>query len=222
MTSVWTTVLSLALALNLEPFRVGLVPLMLSRPRPFVQLAAFLGAGLAMAFSAGVLVLFVLDRSPLGGDRGDSARVQVAIGVLALLIAAVMAVWPTRAGGADRPPNAAMTRVRSILHRGASPWWAAAIGLGAGLPTVDYLAVLLVIGSSGATPGAQFGALAVFLLVGNTVVWLPLASLLVAPQRTVVWLGRFRDWIATRTRRDFAGLVAVLGAVLVVIGVSGL
>lgn len=219
---MWTTVLTLALALNLEPFRVGLVPLMLSRPRPFLQLAAFLCGGLAMAISAGVVVLFVFDRSPLGGDRGDGARVQVTIGVLALVIAAVMAVWPSRAAGADRPPNKAMTRVRAILRRGSSPWWAAAIGLGTGLPSVDYLAVLLVIGSSGAAQGSQLGALLGFLLVGNAVVWLPLASLVVAPQRTRIWLGRFQDWVQTRTRRDFAVLLAVLGVVLVGIGVTGL
>lgn len=219
---MWTTVLALALALNLEPFRIGLVPLMLSRPRPFLQLLAFLCAGFTMAMTAGLLVLFAFDRSPLGNNRADGARVQLSLGVIGLVIAAVMALWPRRAAVSERPPNKTMLRVRDVLRRGTSPVWAGVIGLGTGLPSVDYLAVLLVIGSSGAAAATQIGALVGFLVVGNAVVLFPLLSLLVAPHRTRAWIARFQDWIQTRTRRDFAGLIAVLGALLVVIGWSGL
>lgn len=219
---MWTTVLALALALNLEPFRVGLVPLMISRPRPSLQLLAFLCGGLAMAIGAGLLVLFVFDRSPLGSDPADGARAQLWVGVIALVVAAVMAAWPAATASPDSPPSKTMVRVREVLRRGSSPWWAGAIGLGTGLPSVDYLAVLLVIGSAGAPPAMQVTALLAFLLVGNAVVWIPLLGLLVAPQRAGALVESFRRWIQTRTRRQFAGLVAALGVILVAVGLGGL
>ena len=67
-TDMWTTVLVLAIAVNFEPTRIGLVPLMLVRPRPLLQLFAFLCGCLAMTLSIGLLVLFVSTEVPWHGQ----------------------------------------------------------------------------------------------------------------------------------------------------------
>lgn len=228
---MWTTVLALALLLNLEPVRVGLVPMMLGRPRPHLQLFAFFCGGLLMAGSVGLLVLLVFHRSPFGSDRVSGPKVQIALGVIALVLAAVLALRPSRSQAGPAVDGEAVpvgrtdktsARAREILRRGTSPAWAAAIGMLTGLPSGDFLAVLLVIGSSGAAPLAQATALLVFLLVGNAVAVVPLVSFLVAPRRTHGWNERFQAWVRARTRREYGGFIAVAGLVLIGVGLVNL
>ena len=45
---MWITVVAVAIAVSLEPFRIGMTVLMLSRPRPILQLLAFLAGGFVM------------------------------------------------------------------------------------------------------------------------------------------------------------------------------
>jgi len=224
---MWTTVLALALLLNMEPLRVGLIPVMLGRPRPQLQLLAFICGGFVMAGSVGLLVLFVFHRSPFGSDRGSGPKVQIILGVIVLVLAAVLALRPARSqvdpAAAGEPTSVGRTdkasgRVGELLRRGTSPAWAVAIGMLTGLPSGDFLAVLLVIGSSGAAPLAQSSALLLFLLVGNAVAVITLVSFLVAPQRAHGWNERFQGWVKTRTRREYAGFIAGAGVVLILVG----
>jgi len=241
---MWTTVLVLAIAVNFEPTRIGLVPLMLVRPRPLLQLFAFLCGCLAMTLSIGLLVLFVFHRSPLGTDKTDGAIVQTIVGSLALVIALVLAsnVSITKkshtslvgakatetADGLEPVPTAARPMdklsalVRRILQKGNSPWFASAVGLGVGLPSVDYMAILIVIGASGAAPVAQAAALVTFLALGHAIVAVPLVSYIVAPAKTQDAVARFQTWIQARTRREFAILLAVIGCIMIGIGIRGL
>lgn len=238
---MWTTVLVLAIAVNFEPTRIGLVPLMLVRPRPLLQLFAFLCGCLTMTFSVGLLVLFVFHKSPLGTDKSNGAVIQIVVGAIALVVAAVLAsnltlrrnsgdpvpsATITDAAGAAEPAPRAIDRmstmVKSILQKGNSPWFAALVGLGVGLPSVDYMAILIVIGASGAAPLAQAAALVTFLVIGHAVVAIPLVSYLVAPARTSDAVARFQTWIQARTRREFAVLLTIIGLIMVGIGIRGL
>ena len=44
----------MAVAVSLEPFRIGMTILMINRPRPLLQLLAFLAGGFAMAIAESV------------------------------------------------------------------------------------------------------------------------------------------------------------------------
>ena len=70
---MWITILVMAVAVSLEPFRIGMTVLMLSRPRPILQLLAFLCGGFAMGTTVGLVVLFVL-RPRLLPARGNWRR----------------------------------------------------------------------------------------------------------------------------------------------------
>lgn len=230
---MWAAVLLLAIAVNFEPTRVGLVAYLLSRPHPELQLLTFLCGMLGMTGSAGLLVLFVLQHGPLDAIHGNGAKVQIAVGVLAVFVAALLATNITLgrpaaspagvAAGPALPGNLAKlsTRARTLLMEG-SPWLTGAIGIGLGLPSVDYLAMLAVIGASGAAPGVQVAALLTFLVVAHAVIEAPLASYLIAPEKTRAMVGALHSWIRTRRRRDFAALLAIAGGIMIAIGLHRL
>ena len=178
----------MAIAVSLEPFRVGLTVLMLDRPRPMLQLLAFLCRGFAMGTTVGLGVLFVLRPRLLRSTHFALPKVHIAIGLLALLVAAVMATkvlaprfdrrHPAGAhDGGDVGPAKLSTRVRHLLN-GRSLWVAGVAGLGIALPSVDYLAAFAVILASSAAPKKQVGGLLTFNVVAFAFVEIPLLAYL--------------------------------------------
>jgi hypothetical protein len=211
---MWITVLVMAIAVSLEPFRVGMTVLMLNRPRPILQLLAFLCGGFLMAATVGLVVLFLFRPALLGSAHFTLPNVQIAIGVLALVIAALVAMSVV-------PLPKVPLRARRLAS-GPSLWVAGTAGLGIALPSVDYLAVLAVIVASGAAATTQLGALLMFIVVGFALVELPLVAYLVAPDKTRATMAALNDWIRSRRRREVAALLAGVGCVLLVAGLMGL
>lgn len=132
------------------------------------QLAAFFLGNLISGLLAGLLVLFVFHQTAFGDNKTTSVKVQVGIGAAMLLAAAAMVVIKPRTRVAalgvegtgdplvaDSKVERFVERTQSFLRRGNSPWLSGVIGLGTGLPSIDYLAALLVIGSSGAEPALR-------------------------------------------------------------------
>lgn len=220
---MWIPLLAMAVAVSLEPFRIGMTVVMLNRPRPLLQLVTFLAGGFAMGTAVGVIVLFLL-RPALGSAHFTLPRVQIVVGAVVLLTAAAVAAGvlerkPDFSGVRERGPLA--TRTRQLLN-GRSLWTAGAAGLGIALPSVDYLAALALIVASGAAAATQVGALLLFNVVAFGLVEIPLISYLVAPDRTRSTLSALNDWLQVRRRRGVATLLAVVGAVLLVVGFAGL
>jgi hypothetical protein len=211
---MWITVLVMAIAVSLEPFRIGMTVLMLNRPRPLLQLLAFLSGGFAMAAAVGLIVLFVFQPALLGSAHFTLPKVQLAVGVMAVVMAALLVagVLP-----APRLP----TRARRLAN-GQSLWVAGLAGLGIALPSLDYLAVLAIIVASGAAATTQIGALLTFIVIAFALVELPLFAYLLAPARTRALMSVLNDWIRSRRRREVAALLGCAGAVMIVAGVAGL
>ena len=100
------TVLVMALAVSVEPFRIGMTVLMLNRPRPVLQLLAFLSGGFVMGMTVGLVVLFVFHRALQESSYFTLPNVQIVIGLLALSVAVVVAVpglWDLRPTRLARP-----------------------------------------------------------------------------------------------------------------------
>jgi hypothetical protein len=219
---MWITLLVMAVAISLEPFRIGMTVLMLNRPRPTLQLLAFLSGGFAMGMSVGLVVLFVLQRS-LHSAHVSLPGAQIVLGALALLAAAVLAVQVATNRPADRRKATGLaglsTRARRLLS-GRSLWVAGIAGLGIALPSVDYLGALAVIVASGAAALTQVGALVVFHVVAFALVEIPLLAYLLAPQRTHASMIALHAWIQSRRRLEVACLLAAVGAVLLTVGMT--
>lgn len=211
---MWLTVLVMAFAVSLEPFRIGMTVLMLNRPRPVLQLSAFLCGGFAMGMAVGLVVLFILRRRLLGSAYVTLPHVQILIGALALLAAAAVATK-------DRWTRRAMPVPAQRLLQGSSLWVAAAAGLGIALPSVDYLATLAIILASGAAAGAQVGALVMFHIVGFALVEIPLLAYVFAPRATLAAITTINDWIRSRRRVEVATVLTVVGSLLLTAGILG-
>ena len=201
--------------------------LMVNRPRPGLQLLAFLAGGFAMGTTVGVIVLFVL-RPALGSAHFTLPRVQIVVGAVVLANAALVAtgvVGGKRGDGsaarADRIVGPLATGTRQLLN-GRSLWAAGVAGLGIALPSVDYVAALALIVASGAAAAIQFGALMLFNVVAFGLVEIPLLAYLVAPDRTRATLSALHDWLQSQGRRGVSALLAAIGCVLLGMGLAGL
>jgi len=243
---MWGTVLILASSVIFEPIRIGLVVLMLSRRRPLLHLLTFLCGGYTMGVGVGLAVLFTLRATPLAGHF-TVPQVQVATGLIALLIATVLAnnvsisklVRRTprspRVAAAPRgnrgvavlepaPPSRLeqlAARARTLMH-GDSLVVAAVSGVGAALPSANYMGALAAILASGAAATTQVQGLLTFNLVAFTMAELPLVGYLVAPSRTRAFMAALQVWLRSRSHRDVAVLIAAGGCLMLALGLSNL
>lgn len=211
---MWFTLLVMAAAVSVEPFRVGMTVLMLNRPRPVLQLAAFLCGGFLMGLTVGAVVVFALGAHLTASADVTLPTVQITIGALALLAAIVLAVTK----GRDRTPP---DWLRRALTR-PSPVWAGIAGLGIALPSVDFLAAMAVIAAADVAAETRLAALLMFNVVAFTLVELPLLAYLAAPGPTYAATTAVHRWIRARSRRQVAALLAVLAVVLLAAGVASI
>ena len=239
---MWTTVLILAVALNLEPNRLGIIGLLLLRPRPIRQLLVFLCVSFLTNAVAGLIVLYLAYRGSFLQGESSSAIMQIAVGAVALIAAAFLFTniplpgskrpAPEGSGGApdgsEGVPSSGMGLVDNFTKRlgrlahGDSMWLPAALGVGIALPSVDYVAMLLLIAASGEPPDVQVTALFTFLIVANTILLIPMIGYVVAKDRTVRVLEGLRAWVLARTRKDYAVLLAIAGALMTTVGLTRL
>ena len=239
---MWTTVLILAVALNLEPNRLGIIGLLLLRPRPIRQLLVFLCVSFLTNAIAGLIVLYLAYRGSFLQGESSSAIMQIAVGAVALIAAALLFTNIPLPGskrpapeesvgagdGSEGVPSSGMGLVDNFtkrlgrLARGDSMWLPAALGVGIALPSVDFVAMLLLIAASGEPPDIQVTALFTFLIVANTILLIPMVGYVVAKDRTVRVLEGLRAWVLARSRRDYAALLTLAGILMVTVGFSRL
>ncbi|MCX6488858.1 MAG: GAP family protein [Mycobacterium sp.] len=238
---MWTTVIILALALNLEPNRLGIIGLLLLRPEPIRQLLVFLCSNFLVNAATGMGILFFVNRgSVLKGDT-SSAIMQISMGTLALLVAAVLftnirmpgskarATGPTAPTGESAAvPSSGLALVDNFTKRagrlvqGRSLWFAGTLGVAIALPSVDFVALLLLIASSGEPFKIQTTALFTFLIVANTILLIPMIGYFAAKEKTMRTLENLRSWVLSRRRRDYAVLLTIAGALMVTVGLNRL
>lgn len=240
---MWTTVIVLALALNLEPNRLVIIGLLLVRPHPIRQLMVFMSTSFLMSATAGLIVLFVAHQGSLGKGGSTSAIMQIVIGAVALIAAAILStniafgerkgrVTISTGGTAvpepDTQPTSGSGLVDNFTRRfgglahGNSSWLAFALGIGISLPSVDYVALLLLIATAGVSPEVQVVALFAFLAIANAILAIPILSYLVSKERTIRVLERVRTWVLARGRRDYAMLLAIAGGLMITVGLTRL
>jgi hypothetical protein len=204
-----------------------------------VNLLAFWLGGMAAGITTALVALVLLRDLALSVMREVVsavsspivAHIQVAIGVLAVLIAArlwarqrtpvpvtggaasVLALEPNRPNGFGRLP------IRGHLD-GGSRLVVFVAGLALATPPVEYLAVIIAILASRATAAEQFAAALMFTLVAFTVVEVPLITYLATPTHTLAVVRRLNDWISARRQAIPAFVVGAIGFLLLLSGVG--
>ena len=240
-----SAVLVLSLVAAMDPVRIGIAALLMSRPRPMLNLLAFWLAGMAAGTAAPLVLLLFLRDLMLSVIRvvvsalstTTVAHIQVAIGVLAVLIAALIAArflarqrTPVPVTGGEpsalvQQPNtrtgSSRLSIRGQLEHG-SLGVAFVAGLALATPPVEYLAAIIAILASRATAAAQLSAALIFTLVAFTVVEVPLISYLATPAKTLAVVLRLHEWLSARRQAIPAVIVGAFGVLLVLTGMGKL
>jgi hypothetical protein len=229
-----STVFVLSLLVALDPVRIGIVALVISRPRPMRNLLAFWLGGMAAGMSVAFVALLLLRDFTLPLMRTVvsvmntpvAAQTQVAVGAVAVSSAAL--IWarqrvptPVTAGEAsvsvlrpNRSTESGRLWIRGQLE-GGSTVVAFVAGLALATPPVEYLAAMIAILASGAPAAEQVGAALMFTLVAFTVAEVPLVSYLATPTKTLAVVQRLNDWMNERRHTIPAVVVGACGLLLV-------
>lgn len=239
--AMWGTVLVLGLVATADPVRIGISVLLSSQPRAVGQLVAFWLGGIftSVALATGVLfglrgfALDVMHRVEVATASSTAGHIQIAMGVTALLIAALaIRLSPgqrIRLGMTGANPSQLQVRTSMTISRlstraqfalQARPLRVAFV-LGVGmLADLRFLVALTAILASGAAVATQVTAAGVYTLVALTFVELPLASQLAAPAKTGQIMSVLQRWVKARRHQIFAVVIALLGAFLMTRGMG--
>ena len=234
-----SAVLVLSLIVALDPVRIGITALLISRPRPMLNLFVFWLGGMAAGIATALVVLLFLRdfaislmrEVNLASSSPTVAGIQVAIGVFAVPIAARL--WarqraPVPVTGGDSSVLRARAQhsdgIRRLSIRGQLEGGSLVVAFVAGLalatPPVEYLAAMVAILASGATAAEQLGAAVMFTVVAFTVVEVPLITYLATPAKTLAVVQRLNLWISERRQAIPALVVGSIGVLLLVTGMG--
>jgi len=238
-----SAVIVLSLLAAIDPVRIGITALLISRPRPMRNLLAFWLGGMAAGIGAALAILLFL--------RGVTVSVmkvvvsatscpimtylQVAIGALAVSFAALLVArfWsrqrppvPVTAGESsvlllepNTPPESTRPSIRGRLA-GGSLLVAFVAGVALATPPVEYMAAILAIVASEPAAAAQVCAALVFAVVAFSVVEVPLITYLTAPAQTLAVVRRMNEWISERPQAIPAVVFGSVGALLLISGMG--
>jgi hypothetical protein len=249
---MWPIVLLCGFGMAIDPVRLGIAVVLLSRRRPIINLLAFWLGGMATAIGVGIAVLALLRDVALVAIRNANSiindvrsevtllaggRLQITVGVIMLLLALRMVARergrtgrPVEVGGGsalaleERPlnPFARLGARTEQMLNRDVVWPAFVVGVGSSLPPYEGVVVLTVIMASGAAIGTQFIAFMVFTLMVLAVIEMPLVAYLAMPQTTEAVMLRFRNWAQTYRRQISLAILVGVGVIFVVQGVTRL
>jgi Sap, sulfolipid-1-addressing protein len=207
------------------------VTVMLFLPSPKRLLLGYLAGALLISLSIGFVIVFVVhDASSTSTARNTvSPSIDIVLGAIALLVAYVLA------GGHDRrlkerrrkrkgddevETEKSPSKVEQLLGRGSARV-TFAVGVVLTLPGVSYLAALHDLQKLG------YGAVGeILVILGFNAMLLiflevPLVGYLVAPEKTVVEVQRFRAWLSRSGRRMAIVGAGAIGVFLIARGLIG-
>ena len=226
--------LFLALASALYPTLLAAVVILLSTPRPRRLLSAYLAGGLIVSIGAGIAIVKVLEGSKAvtSESSGLSWGADLSIGGLVLLLAVALATRSDErfrerrrqrreAAGKVTPPSDDDKKEpwsARMLSRGSTPIvFVAALAIN--LPGAAYLVGLKDIAAGKYSTVEEIALIVGFNLIMFLLAEVPLAGLLLAPERTDAMVKRFNAWLSSHSRQIAIVICVLLGVFLVIRGI---
>jgi hypothetical protein len=218
--------LVIALEAALYPTLLAAVVVFLQQPKPRRLLAIYLAGGMTISILAGCTIVYALHQSGAVDGSGSAPSVAADLVVGVVLLAAAFAIHRhaderMRARRqAKRPAEPEPDREpwsQRMLAGGSAPLvFLAALVLN--LPGAAYLIALKDIAAAGKPAGEAFALIVGFNVIMFMLAEIPLAGLILAPERTGVLVGRFNAWLSRHGRAIAVTLCAVLGCFLIARG----
>lgn len=254
--SMWTFVLLCGFGMAIDPVRLGLAVVLLTRRRPMLNLFAFWLGGIVAGLTVGIGVLVLMREAALVAIRSvgsaisqvrsaifilDGARLQITLGLLALVVLAVMTAraraaaqapaTPVTAGGGsaptlvEEPPRGIFQRLGARTQEMLNTdvvWPAFLVGLASSFPPYEGVVLLAFIMASGAAISTQFVAFILFTLMVLAVIEIPLVAYLAKPEQTLALMLRLQHWLRTYRRQIMQVSFGGTGIILLTQGLAAL
>lgn len=206
------------------------VTIMLFLPSPKKLLLGYLAGALLASLTTGFVIVFAIHDSSAtsSAENALSPAMDIVLGLLALIVATALH------GGQDQrmkerrqlkkrekgvvEEEKGPSKVEQLLGRGSARV-TFALGVVLTLPGVSYLAALRDIQQLGYGTAGEILVILAFNVMLLILIEVPLVGYFVAPERTVVEVQRFRDWLTRSGRQMAIYFAAGIGVFLVVRGV---
>ncbi len=197
------------------PVIVGIVLLFTPRPRPTsITYVLTWIAGLTLATVVMSLLAGLIDGGQ--GDGSIGAWVKVVLGLLLVVFALKM--W------LGRSQDSTPAWLSNLMEAGPREAVRYGVLMSAANPKELLMAAAagLAVGASDVGTAGAAGAIAVFVLVGAASVAAPLVVFLVGGKSTLEFLAKAREWLQDNSVGVAAGVLAAIGVLLLVGGLTSL
>jgi hypothetical protein len=210
----------LALLAAMSPTALLVAAVYLGSARPRLTGMFYLAGAVVMSVVTGVVVLAVLRSADLNHPDQHAPRYGFRLGLGILLLAAAIVIAARKPKAPD--PAKAGPGFVSRMVADPAPLSAFVVGLLVFAPGVTFIAALQVIATAGADLELTAIAVIVVVVINVLLVWLPLTFYLVAPGLTTRRLAAFNGWLRANGSAILVGVLAVVGAIMVINGIYGL
>ena len=232
-------VLAFTAALNPKLLAVDL--LLIENRRPRAMFLCVLLGGITVGVTVGLLDVLVFHLDAISSQKTVSAGVDLALGLLLLVIGALMATGRLHARRKAAAPAEATVPPGAVpdgaVPAGGGPsgepdkqkkdGWARLlaeprlglamlIGAVCGIPGASYLAGLHILITSKASTANQVVGVILFVLIEFLLIIIPFAFLELRPEGTKAALRNTQEWLLSHARRLMAYTALVLGAYLTI------
>lgn len=210
----------LALLAALSPTALLIVAVYLGSARPRYTATWYLIGAIAMSLVTGVVILVILRSAQLSRPDEHTPRYALRLGLGILLLAAGVIIARRK----PRPTDPAQTQQGFVYRLAANPAPLSAflVGVLVFAPGATFLAAVQVIATARAS--VELTALAVIIVVAINalLVWAPIILHALFPEATTRYLTAFNGWLRAHGKAVLAGVLIVVGGILLGNGIYGL
>jgi hypothetical protein len=225
------TFFALAFIAAANPKLLALDLLLIENRRPRAMFASILAGGIATGVLVGLLDVLVLKSDPTKSQRQISGGVDLALGLLLLVIGGLLMTGLLAQVWGRRPQSA--KRVAKKQEKLANPKdsWpqralreprlgiAVVIGVLCGLPGASYLTALHDLKAGHYSTATLVVGVLVFVIIEFLLILIPWLLLELWPARTTDSLRRAQAWLTGHVTALIAWICILLGGYLTVIGI---
>lgn len=216
---------ALAFTAALNPKLLALDLLLIENRRPRAMFLCILAGGIGVGIAIGLVDVLLVHGDAVKSQGKASAGVDLALGLILLIIGVLLATGlvrrllaARRSAGKQRPkkPKEAKDRWPQRALREPRLGLALLIGMLVGLPGAAYITALhnLIAGKSAS--GVQIGAVLVFVVIEFLLIIVPWLLLELWPATTAANLRRAQAWLGGHATQLVAWICILLGTYLVI------
>jgi hypothetical protein len=206
----------LALIASLYPLGLAAVLVLAEAMRPRPKVGVFLVGALVCTMTIGFVVVFVLHDAGVGqgSQQSDQYVLQLAIGVVFMVVAAVLSRRPPK-------PHSGQSRVSRAASQGGL-LAIFVVGMALYLPSPVYLSALQVVGTTKMDTAAMAVWVVIVVVLALITVEVPVLLFLLAPGWTVPRLQAVNGWLDRNGHTLLVAVVGTIGLWEFIAGLAGL